>query len=233
MRMSNNHSVIILAGGLSRRLGRPKQLLSKEGQPLIGYMIKQAIETQPQKVIVVVPDNNLAIKTAINNWVFKNSDVIIINNLTPETGMAHSISLGISALTKINVGNTEHSVHSRVLIMGVDQVLLDSLHLIKLLADKQTVVASSYAPLFYDKDRFCIDKSKANIVGLPINISYLQLKQWQAALNGDKGLRHLIRSLSDEQMSTVINHKLSYDVDTPEQFAYARQQRWLDNNDLI
>lgn len=49
-----------------------------------------------------------------------------------------------------------------------------------------------------------------------------------SALIGDKGLRHLIRALPSNQISTVDNPKLSHDIDTPAQLAYAKQKHWID-----
>ena len=72
------------------------------------------------------------------------------------------------------------------------------------------------------------NKSTSNIIGLPLVISYKLLRQWKAALMGDKGLRHLIRGLPADQIGTVINDNLTYDIDTPEQLTYAKQQGWLD-----
>ncbi|WP_201576690.1 NTP transferase domain-containing protein, partial [Psychrobacter immobilis] len=37
-----NHAAIVLASGLSQRLGQPKQLLVKNGEPLIVRMIRLA-----------------------------------------------------------------------------------------------------------------------------------------------------------------------------------------------
>ncbi len=215
-----NHTVIILASGLSERLGQSKQLLSKHGEPLICYMTKIALATKPLAVIVVLPKDQPALTDAINGLVRQNPIIYTVINLIPKTGMAHSLSLGTEALTNLKI-----SLINRVLIMGVDQVLLDSEHLKVLLAFKSTVVASSYQCL--DK-AFSTDISKSNIVGLPIVINLECLKHWQPALIGDKGLRHLIRALPSNELSTVINHQLSYDIDTPKQLFYARQQHWLD-----
>ena len=215
-----DHAVIILASGLSQRLGQSKQLLSKHGEPLICYMTKIALATKPLAVIVVIPQEQPAITDAINGLVRQNPIIYTVINLIPKTGMAHSLSLGIEALTNLKV-----SLINRVLIMGVDQVLLDSEHLKELLAFKSTVVASRYQCL--DK-AYSTDTGKNNIIGLPIVINVERLKQWQPALIGDKGLRHLIRALPSNQLSTVINHQLSYDIDTPKQLFYARQQHWLD-----
>lgn len=218
--MTSPHAVIILASGLSLRLGHSKQLLSKDNQPLIHYMSKLALATEPQAVVIVIPHDNQAIVAAISEFIAKNSNVIVIVNPTPKTGMAHSLSLAIKAL------NDPALPVDRVLIMGVDQVLLDRPHLTQLLLAKQSVVASRYTHLNED---FSVNHSKANIIGLPITIDYELLRQWQSQLQGDKGLRHLIRGLADEQIKAVINNKLSYDIDTPEQFAFAQAQGWLDS----
>ena len=226
MPMIKSHAVIILASGLSQRLGQSKQLLSKQGEALIGYMTKLVLATQPYAVVVVIPQGYPLIVEAISaliaESVSQNSMIHTVFNPVPETGMAHSLSLGIETLTHLNSPSI-----GRVLIMGVDQVLLDKHHLINLLAGKTPVVASSYQRL-NENEIISADEYKNNIVGLPLVISYELLKQWQSALIGDKGLRHLIRALPSNQISTVINHQLSYDVDTPDQLAYAKKQGWLD-----
>ena len=69
---------------------------------------------------------------------------------------------------------------------------------------------------------------KHNIIGLPLTIDCDLLREWQSSLSGDKGLRYLIRELKPSQISTVVNNQLSYDIDTPEQLAHAKQKGWLD-----
>ncbi|AMN68085.1 NTP transferase domain-containing protein [Psychrobacter sp. P11G5] len=250
--MTQNHAVIVLASGLSQRLGQVKQLLNKDGEPLICYMTKLALATQPQAIIIVIPEDNLLIASAITELATQHDNVHTIMNPIPETGMAHSLYLGIKALNRLDSADSCDSLLiNRVLIMGVDQILLDEEHLLTLLAGTQTVVASGYSSLenwsnWQDLDeKAVIDKKNAidettatetlkkDIIGLPLSIDYELLKQWQALLTGDKGLRYLIRGLPTSQISTVDNHQLSYDIDTPEQLAHARAQRWLDRVDLI
>jgi len=219
-----NHAVIILASGLSHRLGQPKQLLEKQGKPLINYMTMLALVTQPKAVIVVIPQQDTAItdviETAVNRLTAPNSSIQIVSNPNPQLGMAKSLSLAIDAL------KSQHDLAmKRVLIMGVDQVLLSAPHLDQLLAQDNIVVASRYPNL---DERFIIDDNKHDIVGVPLVVSYKVLKSWQSSLSGDKGLRHFIRSLAPEKVTTVAHSNLSYDIDTPKQLAYARQQGWLD-----
>lgn len=222
---TSNHAVIILASGLSQRLGQAKQLLFKNGEPLICSMTKLALSTRPQTIIVVIPDDNPLIANAITDLASQHAIIYVITNPTPKTGMAHSLSLGIETLTDL-----ASSLIERVLIMGIDQVLLDESHLTELLADTTTVTASGYSN-WSDwqnlEETTTTDTFKKAIVGLPLVIEYNLLKQWQILLSGDKGLRHLIRSLPPMQISTVNNEQLSYDIDTPEQLVYAKQQGWL------
>ena len=236
-----SHAIIILASGLSSRLGQAKQLLCKDGEPLISYMLKLALSTYPQETILVIPKEKPLIANAIEPLATQHPMIHTVINPIPESGMAQSLRLGIDALTDL-----DNCLLNRVLIMGIDQVLLDKQHLIALLAGKQAVVASSYSGdndwQHSDKlprnkmlrDKMALDKtplaesSKKNIIGVPLVINYELLKQWQSELVGDKGLRHLIRKLSSKQMQVIINHQLNYDIDTPEHLAYAQQQGWLD-----
>jgi len=221
---SQNHAVIILASGLSQRLGQPKQLLIKSGEPLITYTTRLAITTNPQAVVIVIPDNHRSIASMITELANQYLTVQIVVNSQANTGMAHSLSLGIETIAAIESTSIE-----RVLIMGVDQVLLDEPHLMALLAGEQPVVASRYHSWQRLEKHQNRDKTVSDIIGLPLAINCKLLRQWQPELIGDKGLRHLIRELSADQIGEVDNDQLSYDIDTPEQLAFAKQQGWLDS----
>ncbi|WP_261862999.1 NTP transferase domain-containing protein [Psychrobacter sp. JCM 18900] len=136
---SQNHAVIILASGLSQRLGQPKQLLIKNGEPLITYMTRLAITTNPQAIVVVIPDKHRLIDSAITALENQYSTVQIVVNSQADAGMADSLSLGIETIAALETTSID-----RVLIMGVDQVLLDEPHLTALLSGEQPVVASRY-----------------------------------------------------------------------------------------
>ena len=227
-RQAQNHAVIILASGLSQRLGQPKQLLLKNGEPLIVYMTRLALTTNPQIIVVVIPDSYRLIASAVTELATQHSGIRVVMNTKPDTGMADSLRLGIET-----IGGFKDCSIDRVLIMGIDQILLDAPHLTALLAGKQTVVASRYhnwqsldkAALNKDSDT---SKLQNDIIGLPLAIHYKLLKQWQTKLAGDKGLRNLIRELPSNQIGKVNNDQLTYDIDTPEQLRYAKQRGWLD-----
>jgi len=221
---SQNHAVIILASGLSQRLGQPKQLLIKNGEPLITYMTRLAITTNPQAIVVVIPDKHRLIDSAITALENQYSTVQIVVNSQADAGMADSLSLGIETIAALETTSID-----RVLIMGVDQVLLDEPHLTALLSGEQPVVASRYHSWQRLEKHQNRVESVSDIIGLPLAINYKLLRQWQSELIGDKGLRHLIRGLPADQIGEVDNDQLSYDIDTPEQLAFARRMGWLDS----
>ena len=223
-RQRQNYAVIILASGLSQRLGQPKQLLIKSGEPLIAYMTRLALAANPQAIVVVIPDSHCLIASAITELAVQYPAVQVIVNSQADTGMADSLRLGIETIAEIDTPSID-----RVLIMGVDQVLLDEPHLTALLAGEQTVVASRYHSWQGLEKHQNRDEMALNIIGLPLAINYKMLRHWQSELIGDKGFRHLIRGLPAEQIGRVDNDQLSYDIDTPEQLTFAIRQGWLDS----
>lgn len=251
-----SHAVIILASGLSQRLGQPKQLLKRRSQTLLEVMINLALTTNSSAILLVVASSQSKTIQLSQTLAAQHDVLMPVINTHPEQGMAHSLSLAIAQLNR-EVANG--LTIQRVIILGVDQVLLDASHLSNLLAgfnaDKNTeksgyakasgckkVVASSYSisykiledelshieRLITDPSNTDISDNEQPIIGLPINIDYQLLTQWQPLLNGDKGLRHLIRGLSSEYLSVINNSKLSLDIDTPEQLQFAIKQGWLD-----
>ena len=243
---NTGHAVIILASGLSQRLGTSKQLLTYQGQSLLQIMLNRALATHPQAV-VVIPDKDSTItkslKTEINRVVDScdsySDRVQIVTNDCPESGMGHSLYLGIERLKQLHQSSKYYATNNsttkndtgcfeRVILMGVDQVLLDSSHLKALLAVNNEVVASGYAK---DYKALSTDRDLAKqelIMGLPIALSFKQLVDWQSQLSGDVGLRYLLRALPADKIATVDNLKLSLDIDTPQQRQFAIEQGWLD-----
>lgn len=250
------HAVILLASGLSKRLGQPKQLLTIDTQPLLEVMTQRALATSPKAVMLVVPESHSIIHPLTETLAAQHDVLTPVFNSCPEQGMAYSLNLGIDALNKkVAQGMSV----KRVVIMGVDQILLDTAHLHQLLVSHEQsvqavhaigdnpvdnnspamnknladnkVVASGYGRSYKDLPELSSNKAakpNTNITGLPITIDYELLTRWQPTLTGDKGLRDLIRSLDDRQLHVIDNIKLSLDIDTPEQLSFAQQQGWLD-----
>jgi molybdenum cofactor cytidylyltransferase len=84
---------IILAAGLSRRLGRPKQLLSLGGEPLIRKTIRQVLASSLDQTILVVGELANEIEAAVSGL-----PVHVVVNRHASLGQSTSIRAGLAAL---------------------------------------------------------------------------------------------------------------------------------------
>lgn len=194
-----NLAVLILAAGLSRRLGQPKQLLLKNKKPLIRHIAELAIGLNPQ-CIVVIANNMSEISSCL-----KDLPLQLVENQQAYTGMASSLKTGAECL--------KHH-HGPVLITGVDQPMLDAAYL------QQLVQYSIQQP---DMN---IVSHYAQTIGIPAIVQQELLQQTQN-LSGDSGLKKLLMQQPDKIIK-VPAAQLAFDIDTPEDLIHARQQGWID-----
>lgn len=192
-------AVLILAAGLSRRLGQPKQLLLKNKQPLMRYIAELAVGLNPQCTVVIV--NNLSESSSS----LKDVPIQLVRNPQAETGMASSLQAGARVL--------KHH-HGPVLIVGVDQPLLDTDYL------QQLVQHSVQHP---DMN---IVSQYSDTIGIPA-IVQPELLQQSKDLSGDSGLKKLLRQ-QPEKLISVPAPQLGFDIDTAAQLSHARQNGWID-----
>ena len=113
---------IVLAAGFSRRLGRPKQLLMFEGEPLVVRAARTALRVAPT-VVVIPPDD--AIRDALRGF-------DLIENRDREEGIASSIRAGLAA------------TEGDVLLTLCDQPHVTSDHLRALIDAYAQLAATSY-----------------------------------------------------------------------------------------
>src|SRR5690606_16656073 len=93
----SSHTIILLASGLSRRLGEAKQLLYKNRDPLISHMIRLAAITNPKVISVVIPKNEAMIASEVAKLGDTQLHINTVINQTPETGMGHSLYMATKA----------------------------------------------------------------------------------------------------------------------------------------
>ncbi len=113
---------IVLAAGASRRLGRPKQLVHFEGEPLVVRASRTAARVS-QTIVVIPPD--AAIRQALQGFA-------VIENKDASEGMASSIRCGVEATS------------GDVIITLCDQPLVTSEHLRALIEAHAPIAASGY-----------------------------------------------------------------------------------------
>jgi len=95
-KLSPNVSIIILAAGCSRRMGKQNKLLATlNGKRMLEHVVDAAKASDASRVIVVTGHQAEAIQNALAN-----SKVDFVNNSEYATGIASSIKVGISLLDK-------------------------------------------------------------------------------------------------------------------------------------
>lgn len=161
-------AAIIVAAGSSSRLGRPKQLLIIDGEPLLQRAIRIALEAGASPVFVVLGAHREAIKESVNLI----SASIVFNDEWQE-GIASSIRAGM-LLVQNNAPDTDG-----ILLMTCDQPRITSANLRAIISTFQAqsqpaVTASSYAGVY----------------GIPAIFPPIAWSDL-LALHGDKGARSL------------------------------------------
>ncbi len=187
--------MLILAAGASKRMGKPKQLLSWGGSTLLGNAIDQATKSKATKVFVILGAQFEKIKKSITqSW------VTILKNNDWEMGMGNSIACGVRQI--------QTQGFDAVLIMLIDQPQVDTAFLNKLMTvfakGQHRIVATSYhkgagVPAIFDKSYF----------------------NQLTSLKGEKGGKQLIQEHLTEVIS--ITPKTPFkDIDTLEAYELAK-----------
>ncbi len=92
-------SVIIQAAGASQRLGQAKQLVLKQGKPLICWSVEKAASLEPLEIIVVTGADSERVEQAIEN-----TGARCVHNPHWQNGMGTSIARGSSAIKPESTG---------------------------------------------------------------------------------------------------------------------------------
>lgn len=147
-----NIGIIVLAAGSSSRMGKPKQLLSVNGQPLLLHVVDHALSTSAQEVLVV-----LGSQPDLHADLLESYPVDIVINYTWEKGIGNSIKAGVRSLI-----NRNKSIDA-ILIMVSDQPVITYEYLLHLINtfnhSEKSIVASSYCdtlgvPAIFSKEHF-------------------------------------------------------------------------------
>lgn len=125
-------SGVLLAAGASRRLGRPKQLLVWQGEPLVRRAARAALDAGVHELIVVVGAERDAVAAALAGL-----DLRLVENQRWSDGIGSSIATGVEAASG-----------TAVLLLLADQPGVDAALLGELIAGMESGherVACAYA----------------------------------------------------------------------------------------
>jgi len=179
------HAALLLAAGGSRRLGKPKQLLEIDGEPLVRRAARALLATRPSELYVVVGARADEVFAALAGVVTRR-----INCGDWTSGLSASLRAGLAALP----GETDAA-----LVALCDQPAMDAAHLDRLVeafrAQPGRAVASAYA----------------GVLGVPAVLPRAWFDEI-LALQGDAGARELLRSRSRD-VQAIAAPALAHDVD--------------------
>jgi CTP:molybdopterin cytidylyltransferase MocA len=182
-----SHGVVLLAAGASRRLGRAKQLLEVDGEPLVRRAACYALATEPLHMVVVLGAAEGTVHAALSALRF---DAVVCDRW--EEGMGRSLADGLGALDALCAG---------ALVVLCDQVALTPEHLVAL-RDAWRRSPSGAAASGY-----------GGVAGVPA----LLPRAWFDALAeepADRGARALLLR-NRREVTVVPNERLARDVDVP------------------
>lgn len=194
-----SHVGIVLAAGGSRRLGFAKQLLRVQGRSLIARSTEFLIGTGARRVLVI-----LGAEAARMQQELAELQVSILINYDWQTGLAGTLRLAADAVATIGGADC--------LLTGVDQPLLDQLHLQQLLEASRTYPGHD------------IVTGYGGVRGTPVLLRGQTLALARTIV-GDRGLQQVLK---DRKTHVVVNERLVEDLDTPEAVERARLMGWID-----
>ncbi len=191
-------AALVLAAGLSRRMGDANKLLADvAGAPMVARCVDAALASAARPVLVVTGHEAARVRAALAG-----REVRFVHNPEPAAGLAASLRAGILALGE--------PVEGALVCLG-DMPWVRAEHLDALIA---AFLASGERPI-------CVptfDFERGNPVLWPAR-HFANI----AALTGDRGARALLDAHADEVCYVpVADPGVTLDVDTPEALAALR-----------
>ncbi|SOU06603.1 nucleotidyltransferase family protein [Xanthomonas arboricola] len=200
--MSSDHVALLLAAGAGRRLGRSKQLLLRDGEPLLRRFARIALQTAPRRCVVVLGADADALSEVLQGL-----EVEVLRHADWAAGMG-------SSLAALRQHVQDDTSLRRSLILGCDQPALDTPHLRALLEEADRAASG------------CATSGYAGVRGIPAVVTHAA---WaDVPLDGDSGLRGLFAGLDVQTLGCVSAPALALDVDTPADLVAAQQRGWVD-----
>ncbi|MBW8808674.1 MAG: nucleotidyltransferase family protein [Lysobacter sp.] len=200
-RAAATHAAVVLAAGASRRLGRPKQLLTRDGETLLRRTARLAVASGALRTVIVLGARREAMQAALAGL-----DVECVVNPDWEQGLSSSLHAAARALEDFD---------GPVLVLGCDQPALDGAHLSALIA------GASWSP------GACAATAHRDALGIPALIPPALWRQI-TGLHGDRGFGAALARQVPGAVWRLHAPELEWDLDTPADVAVAIERGWID-----
>jgi len=188
--MTAAHAAIVLAAGGSTRLGRPKQLLRRDGETLVARVVRLVAETHPCRLVVMLG----AYHDAVAAELAPSPHGFVELHEVPDWREGLSVSLVAAA-------RALQAHRGPVLVTGIDQPALNALHLRALLDGARTVRSGCAAAMHGERP------------GAPAVLSHALFAQVDT-LAGDRGFGALLAALPEKDLFQLQAPMLWQDIDT-------------------
>src|SRR2546425_2728281 len=185
-------AALVLAGGLSRRMGRAKLLLDVRGRPVIRRTV-EALLAHVADVVVVTGTEDAALRAALAEL-----PVRFVNNPRPQDGQGSSIAVGVGAL--------KPWTRAALVALG-DQPRLPESVVPALLGAFARTGLPVVVPIY-----------RGGVQGNPVlfgNEVFGEL----AALTGDLGGKPVVQARPERVARVPLDLPVPADIDTPEDYA--------------
>jgi molybdenum cofactor cytidylyltransferase len=199
--MSSSISAILLAAGLSVRMGQSKQLLDWGGKPLLCHVAEVALASEVAEVLVVLGKEIEA--RSQESEVLAELELVFgeklkrISNPDHTTGQASSLRAGLAAVA---------AESEAALVMLVDQPLITTALINTLLATYRAHDAWALIPRFQNQ------RGNPVILGRPL---FAEVQQ----LQGDSGARIVLQRYPERiAWLDIDDAAVISDMDTPEAY---------------
>lgn len=183
-------AAIVLAAGQSRRLGKPKQLIEIEGQPLVRRTVQTVVNSFVEHTFVVLGHEEAEIASQLE-------DLEVTRIVAPQyaSGLSYSVRHGLHQI------QTDIRKFQAVLFAPCDLPMLTTEHLNRLVERYH----DTHAPIV------CSEFEGA--LGIPALFAAATWADFEM-LTGDQGARPLIQACSHREAVAFAGG--AFDIDTPD-----------------
>jgi len=184
-------AAVVLAAGLSTRMGRQKLLLPLGDKPVVRWSV-EAVLPHVQDVVVVTGRETAAVRDALAGLTVRFAE-----NPAPESGQSSSIAVGIGALSP--------TTRAALIVLG-DQPRTPPNVVPALLAARDRTGKVVIVPVY------------RGVRGTPVLFGAEVFAELRA-LTGDAGARAIVAARPERVEAIEVNSPMPVDVDTPEDLA--------------
>lgn len=184
-------AAVVLAAGLSTRMGRQKLLLPLGDKPVVRWSV-EAVLPHVQDVVVVTGRETAAVRDALAGL-----SVRFAENPAPESGQSSSIAVGVGVLAP--------ATRAALIVLG-DQPRTPRSVVPALLAARDRTGKAVIVPVY------------RGVRGTPVLFGAEVFDELRA-LSGDAGARAVVTARPERVEAIEVDSPMPVDVDTPEDLA--------------